>query len=213
MKRRLGTLVRDIEKNQTRIAALRNDQARIGEEIETLIKANKSNVMKLVGNAVEHLDFGSLAIIDFLSLITKLAETVGDRSASVAPGTIQTVVRLSRNASVSNREALDTAGLCWNGRRERWTGLVSAAQLTELRQVFGKRVEKPEEGDEGQDLGSTVDGALGTASADVKAIVTQVHEAPGNAGDAGGEEVPSMPDPTRIPRSPFGAFPVRRSVT
>jgi hypothetical protein len=208
MKRRLGSLVRDIEQNQARIAALRNDQARIDAEIKTLTVANKAAVMTLVGNAVERLDFSSVAVDDLLSLITKMAETVGDRNASVAPGTIQAVVRLSRNASVSNREALDAAGLRWNGRRERWIGLVSVAQLTELRQVFGKRVEKPGEGEEGQDPGSPVDGAQGAVSADVEAI-----DKPADEEGRTNEAVSSTVDATVIPRSPFGGFPVRRSVT
>jgi hypothetical protein len=209
MKRRLGSLVRDIEQNQARIAALRNDQARIDEEIKTLTMANKTSVMTLVGNAVERLDFGSVAVDDLLSLIAKMAETVGDRSASVAPGTIQAVVRLSRNASVSNRKTLDAAGLRWNGRRERWTGLISAAQLAELRQVFGKRVEKPEEGEEGQDPGSPIDGAQGAVSADQEAIAKPADREQEKAEAAES----STSDATLIPRSPFGGFPVRRSVT
>lgn len=210
MKRRLGSLVRDIEQNQARIAALRNDQVRIGKEIEELMLANKANIMTLVGNAVERLDFGSVAIDDLLLLISKMTESVGVRSASVAscisPGTIQAFVRLSRNASVSNRKVLDSAGLRWNGRSGGWTGLVSAAQLAELRQVFGLRVEKPEGGNEGQDL---IDDAQGAVSADVKAIDKPFDEVQGKTDEA----VSSSSDATLIPRSPFGGFPVRRSVT
>lgn len=213
MKRRLGSLVRDIEQNQARIVALRNDQARIDEEINTLMMANKANVMTLVGNAVERLDFGSVAVDDLLSLIAKMAKTVGDCSASVTPpltpGTIQVFVRLSRNASASNRKALDAAGLRWNGRSGGWTGPVSAVQLAALREVFGKRVEKPEEGEAGQDLGSPINGAQGGASADVEAIDKPADEVQGTTG----EIVSSMSDATLIPRSPFGGFPVRRSMT
>jgi len=115
-------------------------------------------------------------------------------------------VRLSGNASVSNRKALDAAGLRWNGRRERWTGLLSAAQLVELRRVFDERVEKPKKGEEGQDLQTTAPGAL---SADVEAIVKPADEVQGTTG----ETVPSMSDATLIPRSPFGGFPVRHPMT
>jgi hypothetical protein len=212
--KRLRTLVRDIEQNQARIAALRSDQVRIGEEIETLTQANKANVMTLIGNAVERLDFGSLATNDVLLLISKITESVGDRSAyaasSVAPGTIQTFVRLSRNASVSNRKTLDAAGLRWNGRSGGWTGTVSDAQLVELRQVFGKRVEKPEEGDEGVDLESPVNGVQRALSADVETIATLVGDEHGKAHE---DPAPSTPDATLIPRSPFGGFPMRRSTT
>jgi hypothetical protein len=214
MKRRIGTLVRDIEQNQVRIAALRNDKVRIDTEIEALTMANKTHVMTLVGNAVERLDFGSIAIDDLLSLISKMTETVGNHNASeptsIDVGTIQTFVRLSRNASVSNRRALDAAGLRWNGRSGGWTGLVSSAQFAELRRVFGERVEKHGESGEGHDPGSTLDRAVVAVSADVGAIATLADEEPGKAAAA---EAPSPPDAPLIPRSPFSGFPMRRSAT
>ncbi|ANW00302.1 hypothetical protein [Bradyrhizobium icense] len=214
MKRRRGTLVRDIEQNQARIAALRNEQVRISEEIEELTLANKANVMTLVGNAVERLDFGSVAIGDFLALISKMSETGVNDSASavssIGPGTIQTFVRLSRNASVANRKALDAARLRWNGRSGGWTGLVSSAQLAELRNTFGDRVQTPEEGGKGQDLQARLDGAQRGVSGGVEAIAELVSEAHGKTD----EEVASPTSgATLIPRLPFGAFPVRRSLT
>lgn len=214
MKRRRATLVRDIEQNQARIAALRSEQVRISEEIKELTLANKANVMTLVGNAVERLDFGSVAIGDFLALISKMSETAGNHSTSAVPsmepGTIQTFVRLSRNASVANRKALDGAGLRWNGRSGGWRGLVSPAQLVGLRHAFGDRVQTREEGDKGQDLQAALGGAQGAVSGGVEAIAVPAGEALGKSDD---EVTSSTSDATLIPRLPFGSFPARRSMT
>ena len=214
MKRRLGTLVREIEHNQARIAALRNEQARISAHIEELTLANRASVMTLLGNAVERLDVGSVAIGDLLSLVAKLTETGVNDSASavssIEPGTIQTFVRLSRNSSVANRKALDAAGLRWNGRSGGWTGLVSSVQLVELRDTFGDRVQTREEGGKGQDLRARLDGAREAVSSGVEAVAESV-------GEAHGKSDVEVASPTSgaplIPRLPFGAFPVRRSLT
>jgi len=215
MKRRT-TLVREITENQTRISELRADQARIGKEIEQLILANKAAVMALVGDAVGRLDFGQVAIDDLLSSISTLTESIANRSGSAPPsdgaGTLA-FVRLSRNASTSNRQALKAAGLRWNGRNAGWTGYVSRAQLAELRRVFGKRVEKPEEKpedvDAGEDPGSSPEGAQGLVSADVGAVAVPVQGEQGQTDEA----APSVSAATMAIRLPFGGFPVRRSVT
>ena len=172
--------------------------------------ANKDAVMAIVGDAVGRLDFGQVAIDDLLSSIAALTESIANRSDPAAPsggaGAL-VFVRLSRNASASNRQALKAAGLRWNGRSAGWTGSVSRAQLAELRCVFGKRVEKPEGVDAGEDPGSSPEGAERAVSADAAANAVTVQ------GDQGqtDEVVPSVSAATM--RLPFGSFPVRRSVT
>jgi hypothetical protein len=213
MKRRT-TLVREITETQARISELRRHQARICEEIEELTSANKANVMALVGDAVGRADFGQVAIDDLLSSISALAESVANRSGSTAPSdgaeTFQAFVRLSRNASTSNCAALKAAGLHWHGRSAGWTGCVSRAQLAELRRVFGKRVEKPEDVDVGEDVGSSLEGAQGAVSADVEAIAVPVEAEQGQTNVAA---PPASAATMTMMRSPFGGFPARRSVT
>src|ERR1700759_3285101 len=151
-------LVREITQNQARIAELRKDQVRIGAEIDGLISANKANVMALVGDAVERLDFGQLKIEDLLSSISKLAESGADHPDLMTEPVegIRVVVRLSRNASAANRKALKAAGLRWNGRVPGWTGYVTSAQLAELGRLFGARVENRDQASPAQNTGTPV---------------------------------------------------------
>ena len=213
MKRRT-TLVREITETQARISELRRHQARICEEIEELTSANKASVMALVGDAVGRIDWGQVAIDDLLSSISALAESVANRSGSTAPPdgveTFQAFVRFSRNASASNCAALKAAGLRWHGRNAGWTGYVSRTELVELRRVFGKRVEKPEDVDVGEDIGSSLEDAQGAVSADVGAIAVPVEAEQGQTDVAAPSASPAT---TTMTRSPFGGFPVRRSVT
>jgi hypothetical protein len=209
--KRPATLVREITQNQARIAELRNDQVRIGAEIEGLISANKANVMALVGDAVGRLDFGQLKIEDLLSSISKLVGGAEHTDSMAEPVEgIRVVVRLSRNASAANRKALKVAGLRWNGRVPGWTGYVTSAQLDELGRLFGERVENRDQASAAQDTSTPVETAAGPLSADVEAVAALVEGQEQGRTDGGS---PSTSAATITMRLPFGAFPVRRSPT
>lgn len=179
--KRPRTLVREIELNQTRIAELREDHARIGREISQLVAASKAKVAELVGAEVERLNLSQLPIHYLLSSLAKLGE--GGAGADHAltnplpqaePG-IQAFVKFSRNCSVANRHTLESAGLHWNGRDAGWTGNVTPAQLASLREVFEGRVETSER-EAGEDPAMPPANAPGAVSADIETIVTAVEE-------------------------------------
>lgn len=186
--KRPRTLVREIELNQARIAVLREDRARIGQEISHLIAANKAKVMELVGIEIERIDLGQLPIHNLLSSLSKLGEGgVVDNflptSRPEAAANIQAFVKLSRNASASNRRMLESAGLHWHGRAGGWIGNVTLDELAHLRLAFGERVVKPECGD-GGDPAMPQECASGAFSADVAGIAVPAEEEPGQADTA-----------------------------
>jgi hypothetical protein len=204
--KRPRTLVHEIELNQTRIAVLREDHARIGQEISHLVAANKAKVVELVEAEVERLDLSQLPIHNLLTSLSKLGEAVGvDRvlpaSFLEAEPSIQAFVKLSRNASASNRQVLESAGLHWHGRDGGWAGNVTPAQLAHLRRAFGERVEKPECG-AGGDPVMPLERVPGAVSADVAAIA-----APAEQADTAVREGQSIATATAL-RSSFG-FPRR----
>jgi hypothetical protein len=209
--KRPRTLVHEIELNQTRIAVLREDHARIGREISHLVAANKAKVMELVEAEVERLDLSQLPIHNLLSSLSKLGETVVvehffPTSLPEVEANIHAFVKLSRNASASNRRILESAGLHWHGRAGGWIGNVTPDDLAHLRLAFGERVEKPECGDRG-DPAMPQERVPGVFSADVAAIAARAEEEQGQA-DTAIPERQSIATATATLRSSFG-FPRR----
>ena len=95
-------------------------------------------------------------------------------------GDIHVVVKLSRNASVSNRRVLAAAGLHWHGRLGRWTGKTNTEALESLRSAFGERVEAralalPVE-EAGPERVDAPDSNASVLDADVKAIAADLAE-------------------------------------
>lgn len=207
--KRPRTLVREIESNQARIAVLREDHARIGQEIAHLVAANKAKVLELVGVEVERLGLSQLPIHNLLSSLSMLGkglvvDHVLPNSLPEAEASIQAFVRFSRNASASNRRLLESAGLHWHGRDGGWTGNVTPAALAYLRQAFGKRVEKPE-CDAGGDPATPLESVPEAVSTDVAAIATPAEEGQGQ-GDTAVPGEPLVSTATAKLRSSFG-FP------
>jgi len=210
--KRPRTLVREIELNQVRIAVLREDHARIGQEISHLVAANNAKVMELVGAEIERLDLGQLPIHDLLSSLSKLGEggvvdNVLPTSLPEAEANIHAFVKLSRNASASNRRMLESAGLHWHGRAGGWIGNVTPDELAHLRRAFGERVERPECGDRG-DPAMPQERVPGAFSADVAAIAAPAEEEQGQADTAIPEGQSIATTATATLRSSFG-FPRR----
>jgi len=66
-------LVREIEHAQAKIAVLREEHARTGQELSHWIGIHKNKVMELVGATVERLDLSQMPIHDLLSSLSRLA--------------------------------------------------------------------------------------------------------------------------------------------
>lgn len=204
-------LVRELEHAQAKIAVLREEHARTGLELSHWVGVHKNKVLELVGAAVERLDLSQVPIHDLLSSLTKLAENVAHDRANATlaeEADIEAFVRIGRNASSSNRQALEMAGLHWHGRQAGWVGVVTTAQLAELRRTFGGRVEKPEQAGAEEDSGVSQEDAPEAVSVDVEAIA-------GSAGDERGQVDAAVSDEQDVSTAPslrsssFG-FPLRR---
>jgi hypothetical protein len=202
-------LVREIEHAQAKIAVLREEHARTGQELSYWVGMHKNKVMELVGATVERVDLSQVPIHNLLSSLSRLGEDAYDRSnATLAEeADIEVFVKIGRNASSSNRQALEMAGLHWHGRQAGWVGVVSTAQLVELRRTFGGRVEKPEQVGAEEDAGVRQEDAPDAVAVDVEAIAVPPEEQ-GQVDTAVSEEQ-SVSTATRLRSSSFG-FPLPR---
>ena len=100
------------------------------------------------------------------------------------------------------------AGLHWHGRQAGWVGVVTTAQLAELRRTFGGRVEKPEQVGAGEDPGGSREDAPEAISVDVEAIATPGSEEQGKVDTVVSEEQ-AISTAARLCSSSYG-FPLRR---
>ncbi|WMT76976.1 hypothetical protein [Bradyrhizobium sp. Ash2021] len=206
--KKTAKLAREIEHAQAKIALLCQEQARIGQEISHLVATNKAKMMELVGATVERWDLSQVPVQALLSSLSKLSQdVVHDRPNLADVANIQTFVRFGRNASASNRQRLEAAGLHWNGREGGWVGKVTETELAVLRHAFGARVEKPEHVRAEDNSGMSPEDAQGALSADVEAMVTSAEERQGQAATAAPEE--QFNAMATLRPSSFG-FPLRR---
>jgi hypothetical protein len=205
-------LIREIEHAQAKIAALREEYARTGQELSYWVGMHKSKVVELVGATVERLDLSHVPIQNLLSSLTQLGDDAvrnGANATLAEEADIEVFVKIGRNASSSNRRALETAGLHWHGRQAGWLGVVTTAQLAELRRTFGGRLEKPEQVGAEEDPGVSQEDPPEAVSVDVEAIATPAGEERGQVGTAASEEQSVSAEMTTLRSSSFG-FPLRR---
>jgi hypothetical protein len=143
-----------------------------------------------------------------------LGEDTHDRpNATLAEGAdIEVFVKIGRNASSSNRQALETAGLHWHGRQAGWVGVVTAAQLAELRRTFGGRVEEPEQVGAGENPALPVEDAPEAVSVDAEAVAAAAGEEQGRVDRAVSEEQSVSAEMTSL-RTSFGFPPRSPTVT
>ena len=166
MKRPM-TLSREIESIQAKIAERRRDRARIDSEISNLLAISKAKMAALVGVTLERWDLSDVPVQTLLRCLAKVTEDAIHKPTSPAPAAdLQVFVKFGRNASPLNREKLMAAGLHWNGREGGWVGNCTAAQISDLRQTFGGRLEKPEAIPAEGDPGISAGGAQETLSSD-----------------------------------------------
>ena len=198
MKRPM-TLSREIESIQAKIAERRRDRARIDDEISHLMAINRAKMMALVGATVERWDLGEMPVQTLMLSLSKVTEDALYKPTSLAvAATVQVFVRFGRNASASNLAKLEAAGLHWNGREGGWVGIVAEAQISDLRQTFGGRLEKPDSVRAEDDPGVPPGDAEEQLSSDVEPIVTPSENAQWPATTASG----------RLPT--LAGFPLRR---
>jgi hypothetical protein len=152
MKRR--ALIQKLETSEATLARLRGKRARLDAEIARLEECREADVLGFVVDTAKRLNVGQLPVASILRALDELARSAsGDRPVLNARGTsanasdgsdrglIEVFVRLTRNTSETNREALESAGLHWNGRSAGWTGRVAPETLERLRGIFKERVQ------------------------------------------------------------------------
>jgi hypothetical protein len=215
MKRPLKR-IKKIEGGRIELAHLLDQRAKLDAEILQLEAAQEARVEDAILEAVRRWRIVRLPIGEVLAVLEQLADTqnilpvpASESALSLAglpSGDIEVVVKLSRNASVSNRRALAAAGLHWNGRIGRWIGMTSAEILESLRRGFGERVEArapampaEEGGSERVDASDSDASALG---ADLEAIASGSAVAEPDAGKPG----PVQSVATAIPGIPLHAL-------
>lgn len=199
-------LAREIESVEAKIAERRRDRARIDDEILDLIAIKRAKMTALVGTTVERWDLSEVSVETLMQSLSKITHDALHNSTSLAAaGNLQAFVRFGRNASASNREKLVAAGLHWNGREGGWVGRVTEAQIADLRDTFGGRLEKPEVVCAQDDPGMTPDGALEPLSSNTETIVTSYVDGQWPATAAFSKELHAL---GRLP--PPAGFPHRR---
>ncbi|MDB5577432.1 MAG: hypothetical protein JWR80_2608 [Bradyrhizobium sp.] len=199
--KRQHTRLKEIEGGRIELAHLLDQRAMLNAGILQLEAAQEARIEDTILEAVRRWRIARLPIGEVLAVLEQLADTqnvpVMSAASAVAPaglpsGDIEVVVKLSRNASVSNRRALAAAGLHWNGRVGRWIGKTSAETLESLHRGFGGRVEGTALATPAEEAGServdTPDCDASALGADLEAIAT-------------GEAAVAEPDSVEIPAS------------
>ncbi|WP_369725617.1 hypothetical protein AB8Z38_13385 [Bradyrhizobium sp. LLZ17] len=142
------TRIKDVERADAELAALRDQRARIDARIEALESTRKADLLKLASDILHGLD---LSHVPVLTIIARLSALDGVAESSEGVDTarveevekVETFIRFTRNAGSRKRALLERCGLHWHGRDAGWTGVVGSATLAQLRDVFGDKVEKP----------------------------------------------------------------------
>jgi hypothetical protein len=187
--KRQHTRIKEIERSQTELAHLHDQRAHLDAEILKLEAAQAARVEDVILEAVRRWRIARLPIGGVLAVLEQLADTQNMPAptsesaltpAGLPAGDIRVVVKLSRNASVSNRRVLAAAGLHWHGRLGRWTGNANTEVLESLRSAFGERVEAralalPAE-EAGPERVDAPDSDASALDADVKAIAAVLAE-------------------------------------
>jgi len=142
------TLIKDVERADAELAALRDQRARIDARIEALESTRKADILKVATGILSGLDLShlpALTVVARLSALLGAADSSDGADTSTAEEVhkIETFIRFTRNAGSRKRALLERCGLRWHGRHAGWTGVVGSAALAQLRDVFGNKVEKP----------------------------------------------------------------------
>jgi hypothetical protein len=145
------TRIKQLECADAELAALRNQRARIDARIASLESSRKADLRELAGEILNGLNLSQVPVSAIFAHLTALDRAVvrsdrGDTATAEENADdekVETFVKITRNTAVRKRVILERCGLHWHGRDAGWTGVVGSAALTQLRDVFGDRVEKP----------------------------------------------------------------------
>lgn len=158
---RRRTRIKELERIDVELAALRDQRARIDARIASLEARRKAGLLEVVNEIVSGLDLSQVPVTRVLARLTTLdkVQRDGDDNAATEEDVdrrqrgeenIKTLVKLSRNTATAKRAILEGSGLRWNGRAAGWSGTVGSAELARLRLVFKERVTMPPTIDPGE---------------------------------------------------------------
>ncbi|MGJ5202799.1 hypothetical protein [Bradyrhizobium sp. HKCCYLR20261] len=158
--KKLGTI-------DTELAALRDQRAWIDARIANLESTRKEELIALTTNMLTGMNLARVSASAICAALHDVLDRSGDGRRAEAEGgldgeTVETFVRITRNVAIRKRTVLEQCGLHWHGRDGGWSGVVSAARLPRLREVFGDRVERPPLIEERQPHSSVQESAHGS---------------------------------------------------
>jgi flagellar biosynthesis chaperone FliJ len=146
------TRIKQLEGADAELAALRDQRARIDARIASLESTRKAYLLEFASEIINGLNLSQVPISAIFAHLSALDRAVVVRSDGGDTTTaeenaddekVETFIKITRNTAVRKRVILERCGLHWHGRDAGWTGVVGSAALTQLRDVFGDRVEKP----------------------------------------------------------------------
>jgi hypothetical protein len=146
------SLIKQLERIDNELAALRDQHGRISARIATLETTRKTGLLKIASEIVSGLDLSQVPVSRLIDRLATLNEVHHDDDDSVTTeedvnrqrdDSIKTFVKLSRNTTAEKRALLEGSGLHWNGRAAGWSGSVGSAELARLHLVFKNRVTPP----------------------------------------------------------------------
>ncbi|MBB4425412.1 hypothetical protein GGD66_003969 [Bradyrhizobium sp. CIR48] len=222
--------IKALEASEATLARLIADRARIDLQIAAIQQRREADVLQFVLDTAKRLNLTQLPATSLLKALEEVAQSARmDRPVFDPGGTgadasddphrelTAVFVRLTRNASLENREILGRHGLRWNGRAAGWSGRVTADALRHLREIFPGRVEGPDlersDAHPEDEAGPTVEADRPPAtSPDVQpaimeaGIIEPAEDRPVDTKvvETGGPAMqPVVPAVTRLPASPY----------
>ncbi|OSI64707.1 MULTISPECIES: hypothetical protein [Bradyrhizobium] len=143
--------IKQLEHIDAELAALRDQRARMDARIAILESTRRADLLELASEILAGVDLLQMPVSAICAYLTALDGAVPRSDGADLATTkenagdekIATFIKISRNVGKRKRALLEQAGLHWHGRDGGWTGFVGSAALTQLRDVFGDKVEKP----------------------------------------------------------------------
>jgi hypothetical protein len=209
------TRIKQLERADAELAALRDQRARIDARIASLESTRKKDLVAFAADILNGMDLARVSASTICARLTSLHDAVvrndeghiATVDANAAYDKVEAFVKISRNASEDKRKLLENAGLHWHGRDGGWTGAVGSASLAQLRDVFGDKVEKPPSPPVGESPLPAQESAVVPAHIDEEPVTVQ-SQAEVIVAESPCREVATS---TPVHRNPlFRSFPPRR---
>ena len=138
--------IKQLERIDIELAALREQRTGIEARIATLKAERKAGVLEIASQTLSRLDLSQVSVPQLLARLESLNDVDHDEDDTattadpVRGDCIKAFVKLSRNTTKENRALLESSSLRWNGRAAGWTGSIGSAELARLHLVFKDRV-------------------------------------------------------------------------